>query len=104
MTTRSTVRTKSSSSAASTTVSARMFGCSQSSLAGELNFPPSLAGGGWGEGATASPPPPPPAPLPQGEGEKPRSASRLRIVGLCSQLAGPFDLELATGECLAITG
>ena len=69
-----------------------------------MSCSPPLAGGGWGEGATASPPPPPPAPLPQGEEEKPRSAPRLRIVGLCSQLAGPFDLELATGECLAITG
>ena len=30
--------------------------------------------------------------------------ARLRIVNLRSNLAGPFDLELATGECLAITG
>jgi ABC-type iron transport system FetAB ATPase subunit len=29
---------------------------------------------------------------------------RLRIAGLHSALAGPFDLELAAGECLAITG
>lgn len=29
---------------------------------------------------------------------------RLRIVNLRNQLAGPFDLELAAGECLAITG
>jgi ABC-type iron transport system FetAB ATPase subunit len=32
------------------------------------------------------------------------SAPRLRIVDLRSRLAGPFDLELAAGECLAITG
>jgi ABC-type iron transport system FetAB ATPase subunit len=30
--------------------------------------------------------------------------ARLRIVNLRSSLAGPFDLELVTGECLAITG
>src|SRR5215472_16274972 len=29
---------------------------------------------------------------------------RLRIVGLHSALAGPFELDLAAGECLAITG
>ena len=29
---------------------------------------------------------------------------RLRIVNLRSQLAGPFDLELGAGECLAIVG
>ena len=29
---------------------------------------------------------------------------RLRIVNLRNQLAGPFDVELAAGECLAITG
>jgi putative ABC transport system ATP-binding protein len=29
---------------------------------------------------------------------------RLRIVKLRSQLAGPFELELAAGECLALTG
>ena len=29
---------------------------------------------------------------------------RLRIVNLRSQLAGPFELELGAGECLAITG
>jgi len=29
---------------------------------------------------------------------------RLRIVKLRSQLAGPFELELAAGECLAIAG
>jgi putative ABC transport system ATP-binding protein len=29
---------------------------------------------------------------------------RLRIVNLHSRLAGPFDLELAAGECLAISG
>ena len=29
---------------------------------------------------------------------------RLRIANLRSRLAGPFDLELAAGECLAITG
>jgi putative ABC transport system ATP-binding protein len=32
------------------------------------------------------------------------TAPRLRIVGLHSVLAGPFDLELGVGECLAITG
>jgi ABC-type iron transport system FetAB ATPase subunit len=32
------------------------------------------------------------------------SAPRLRIVGLHSALAGPFELELGAGECLAITG
>ena len=32
------------------------------------------------------------------------TAPRLRIVGLHSALAGPFDLELGAGECLAITG
>ena len=32
------------------------------------------------------------------------TAPRLRIVGLHSVLAGPFDLELGAGECLAITG
>src|SRR5689334_13447214 len=103
MTTRCTVQTRSSSSAASTTESARTFGCSRSSLAGELSPPPPLAGGGRGEGATASPPPPPPAPFPRGEGAS-TSAPRLRIIGLQSPLAGPFDLELAAGECLAITG
>jgi ABC-type iron transport system FetAB ATPase subunit len=30
--------------------------------------------------------------------------ARLRIVNLRSNLAGPFDLELAAGDCLAITG
>jgi putative ABC transport system ATP-binding protein len=30
--------------------------------------------------------------------------TRLRIVNLRSQLAGPFDLELGAGECLAIVG
>jgi ABC-type iron transport system FetAB ATPase subunit len=30
--------------------------------------------------------------------------ARLRIVGLHSALAGPFELDLAAGECLAITG
>jgi putative ABC transport system ATP-binding protein len=30
--------------------------------------------------------------------------ARLRIVNLHSRLVGPFDLEVATGECLAITG
>jgi ABC-type iron transport system FetAB ATPase subunit len=29
---------------------------------------------------------------------------RLRIANLLSALAGPFDLELAAGECVAITG
>jgi ABC-type iron transport system FetAB ATPase subunit len=29
---------------------------------------------------------------------------RLRIVGLRSPLAGPFDLTIAAGECVAITG
>ena len=29
---------------------------------------------------------------------------RLRVTGLRSALAGPFDLSLAPGECLAITG
>jgi ABC-type iron transport system FetAB ATPase subunit len=29
---------------------------------------------------------------------------RLRIVNLRNQLAGPFELELGAGECLAITG
>jgi putative ABC transport system ATP-binding protein len=29
---------------------------------------------------------------------------RLRIVGLRSALAGPFDLTIAAGECVAITG
>ena len=32
------------------------------------------------------------------------ASPRLRIVNLHSRLAGPFDLELAAGECLAITG
>lgn len=41
--------------------------------------------------------------MPQGEGES-RPPSRLRIVNLHSRLAGPFDFELAAGECLAITG
>jgi putative ABC transport system ATP-binding protein len=31
-------------------------------------------------------------------------AARLRIVNLRSHLAGPFDLELRPGECLAVTG
>jgi UDP-glucose/iron transport system ATP-binding protein len=31
-------------------------------------------------------------------------SARLRIVSLRSQLAGPFEIELAPGECLAITG
>jgi ABC-type iron transport system FetAB ATPase subunit len=31
-------------------------------------------------------------------------SARLRIVGLRSALAGPFDLTLAAGECLAVTG
>jgi len=52
-----------------------------------------------GEGA-----PPPPDPLPLGEGGSSSSSPRLRIVGLRSELAGPFDLELAAGECLTITG
>ena len=30
--------------------------------------------------------------------------ARLRIANLLSDLAGPFDLELAAGECVAITG
>jgi putative ABC transport system ATP-binding protein len=47
--------------------------------------------------------PPPPNPLPQGEGEL-SACPRLRIVDLRSRLVGPFDLELASGECLAITG
>ncbi len=34
----------------------------------------------------------------------PRAESRLRICNLHSRLAGPFDLEVAAGECLAITG
>ena len=29
---------------------------------------------------------------------------RLRIVGLHSALAGPFDLSIAAGECVAIAG
>ena len=33
-----------------------------------------------------------------------RSHPGSRIVNLRSQLAGPFDLELGAGECLAITG
>jgi ABC-type thiamine transport system ATPase subunit len=32
------------------------------------------------------------------------AAARLRIVNLRSPLAGPFDLTLAGGECVAITG
>jgi ABC-type iron transport system FetAB ATPase subunit len=32
------------------------------------------------------------------------AAPRLRIEGLKSELAGPFDLEVATGECVGITG
>ena len=32
------------------------------------------------------------------------SAERLRLVALRSQLAGPFDLTVAAGECIAITG
>jgi putative ABC transport system ATP-binding protein len=46
--------------------------------------------------------PPHPGPLRPtgGEGDAPR----LRIVNLRSRLAGPFDLELETGECVAITG
>lgn len=36
--------------------------------------------------------------------EECRRAPRLRIVNLHSDLAGPFDLELSAGECLAITG
>jgi putative ABC transport system ATP-binding protein len=35
-----------------------------------------------------------------GEGE----AARLRIVNLRNHLAGPFDLTLAAGECIAVTG
>jgi ABC-type iron transport system FetAB ATPase subunit len=34
----------------------------------------------------------------------PPSVARLRIVNLRSHLAGPFDLDLAAGECLAVTG
>jgi ABC-type iron transport system FetAB ATPase subunit len=37
------------------------------------------------------------------ERHAPQSA-KLRIAGLRSDLAGPFDLDLAAGECLAITG
>jgi putative ABC transport system ATP-binding protein len=33
-----------------------------------------------------------------------RPHERLRIVGLRSALAGPFDLTIAAGECIAITG
>jgi ABC-type iron transport system FetAB ATPase subunit len=48
-------------------------------------------------------------PLPLRERENPNtdfgaSAPRLRTVNLRSPLAGPFDLELSSGECLAITG
>ena len=32
------------------------------------------------------------------------AGARLRIVNLHNSLVGPFDLELAAGECLAITG
>jgi putative ABC transport system ATP-binding protein len=46
---------------------------------------------------------PPPIPLPQGEGECFRGP-RVRIIALQSHLAGPFDLALNAGECLAITG
>ena len=31
-------------------------------------------------------------------------AARLRFAGLRSRLAGPFDMELEAGECVAITG
>ena len=31
-------------------------------------------------------------------------ASRLRVINLHSRLAGPFDLTVAAGECVAITG
>jgi UDP-glucose/iron transport system ATP-binding protein len=54
------------------------------------------------EGA-AGPRPPPPSSLPQGEGGS-EPTLRLRTVSLRNRLAGPFDLELAAGECLAITG
>ena len=65
---------------------------------------PPLAGGGRREGVSDQPWPHPPNPIPEGEGECAFSRPRLRIVNLCSRLAGPFDLELAPGECLAITG
>jgi ABC-type iron transport system FetAB ATPase subunit len=32
------------------------------------------------------------------------TAARLRIAGLRSPLAGPFDLDVAGGECIAVTG
>jgi putative ABC transport system ATP-binding protein len=32
------------------------------------------------------------------------STPRLRLINLCSALVGPFTLDLARGECLAITG
>jgi putative ABC transport system ATP-binding protein len=43
--------------------------------------PPRLEGGGWGEGSP-----------------------RLRIAALHSALAGPFDLSVAAGECVAVSG
>ena len=36
--------------------------------------------------------------------DTPRPAPRLRTVDLRSALAGPFDLALAAGECIAISG
>lgn len=34
----------------------------------------------------------------------PADTPRLRLCGLRSRLAGPFDLTLSTGECVAVTG
>lgn len=39
-----------------------------------------------------------------GAGQAAVKVPRLRVVSLQSRLAGPFDLALAAGECLAITG
>ena len=41
---------------------------------------------------------------PQLKPNPPTAVARLSVRGLKSELAGPFDLELAAGECLAITG
>ena len=39
-----------------------------------------------------------------GEGDVARAPVRLSLKDLKSPIAGPFDLELAAGECLAVTG
>ena len=53
---------------------------------------PSPCGRGWGRAVSRS------------ASARSRDRLPLRIVNLRSRLVGPFDLELAAGECLAITG